>query len=625
MGEPARVPDARPGVDHPEPDRLRAPAARPGRPAAAGGPAPLPHGRGLGRLERAGHRRAREAVHRVQPDGVGRLRHRGPTGDPGRHRLPGAVLRRHLRRHRSARRGPGRRPRRAGRRGPRGDPRRRALRPGGRLPLGRRDVADGPGLGPLARPRRPPPRDHHPTRPRAAGDAPLGERPGADREPRRQHHHRPDPGRRHGHPPGRPRPVRPGGGRRRPARAAEPDRQRAPHEPDQPGAALRRGRGGRARGHRVPVRGARAHVPGRERAHRQRRARPHPDRRAPGRPRRRADGHPALGARDRRRPVPTRRRGRAAAARRQPRARGRARSGRADHRRPRARRAGRRDPRRAGPRARWRRRTARPGLGRGRHGGHRPRPGAAPRVVRAEPRPRPGPRLHPVHRIGGADPSEPDLQRPLGALGVRHGGVGLDRTHRHGAVPDADPPPLRAADRHRRRARRSGPPGHDPRLRPDDVLGRGPPLRGDGGHLHLDDGRRRARRPDRRQGPEPPDPALHRLGHAHQPVAAGRGRAGAGQGARVLRLHRGRRRAGQRAGRQGRLARPPPAGQRRAGRGQVRRRRRPAGRGARRLRRAVQAGGGRHAAGPPPPPRRRLPRPGAARPVRGWRRVAADR
>ena len=103
------------------------------------------------------------------------------------------------------------------------------------------------------------------------------------------------------------------------------------------------------------------------------------------------------------------------------RARGRARPGRAGSSPTPSTPSGPRRDRRRGARARRRRRAERD-LGRGVIDMERIDPDEVevPAWYRAEPRPRPRPRLHPLHRRGRAHPRQPDHQRPLGAVGVRH-------------------------------------------------------------------------------------------------------------------------------------------------------------------------------------------------------------
>ncbi len=95
------------------------------------------------------------------------------------------------------------------------------------------------------------------------------------------------------------------------------------------------------------------------------------------------------------------------------------------------------------------------GARRDRHGAHRPRRGRAAGLVPAQPGPRARPRVHPLHRRGRAHARQPDHQRPLGAVGVRHRVVG--GAARRPTPSTASRPlyhPSGAADEHRRRDRR---------------------------------------------------------------------------------------------------------------------------------------------------------------------------
>ena len=89
-----------------------------------------------------------------------------------------------------------------------------------------------------------------------------------------------------------------------------------------------------------------------------------------------------------------------------------------------------------------------------RHGADRARRGPGAGLVRAQPRARRRSRLHPLHRQRRADAREPDHQRALGALGVRHRLLGLALARRHRLQRQPRLPPLGAADERRRRGRR---------------------------------------------------------------------------------------------------------------------------------------------------------------------------
>ena len=82
--------------------------------------------------------------------------------------------------------------------------------------------------------------------------------------------------------------------------------------------------------------------------------------------------------------------------------------------------------------------------------------------------------------------------------------------------------------------------------RPGHVLGGGAPLRRHPRLLHLGLAGRRRQRPAEPGRAAPPDPAVHRLRHAAEPLEAGDRALPGHQGARVLRLGRGRDHPGQR-------------------------------------------------------------------------------
>ena len=79
LGQPDRLPAARPGQVAAQPGRVHPPAPRPRGAAAARGPAAVPRGRRLGRVAGTGDGRLPAPVHRPQPDARGRVRDRRPA------------------------------------------------------------------------------------------------------------------------------------------------------------------------------------------------------------------------------------------------------------------------------------------------------------------------------------------------------------------------------------------------------------------------------------------------------------------------------------------------------------------------------------------------------------------
>ncbi len=260
-----------------------------------------------------------------------------------------------------------------------------------------------------------------------------------------------------------------------------------------------------------------------------------------------------------------------------------------------------------------------------RHGADRSRRGDRPGLVPRQPGPRRRPRLHPLHRRRRAHPPEPDHERPLGAVGVRHRLLGGALGARHGLQRHARLPPVGAADGDRRRDRRRRP-ARGRRGRPRRrLLGRGAPLRSHGRLLHVDDARRDRRGAAAPGREAPPGPPLHRLRHAALDLEEGERAVRARAGGRVLRLDRGRGRARQPDRREGRLQGPAAARQRRGPDRRLRPDRRPPARGRGRLRAGLRPPRGRDAAGPRPPRDLRERQRHPARRLRARRRLAPDR
>ncbi len=281
-----------------------------------------------------------------------------------------------------------------------------------------------------------------------------------------------------------------------------------------------------------------------------------------------------------------------------------------------------------GLRARRRRRPAQARPRPDRHGADRPRRGQGARLVPARPRPRRRPRLHPLHRRRRAHAREPDHQRPLGAVGVRHRLLGRAHRSRHGLQRDPRLPPVGAADDDRRRDRRRlAARGRRATFDAGELLGRGPPLRRQRRLLHVDDA---ATRSPRRRRTRPRSTTRSACSWAPacraRPGSRSASASRPAAGARVLRLDRGRRRPRQPDRREGRLQGPAAAGQRRGPDRRLRRRRRPARSRATTASRELCARrevGMLLAQGPPRRLHRRQRH--AARRLRARRRLAADR
>ena len=105
---------------------------------------------------------------------------------------------------------------------------------------------------------------------------------------------------------------------------------------------------------------------------------------------------------------------------------------------------------------------------------------------------------------------QPDHERALGAVGVRHRVLGGAVDRRHRLRGHADLPPVRPADERRRRDRRRRAARARDELRPADVLGRGAPLRRHRRLVHVDDAARRSSSAARPRRAPPPDAAVRR-------------------------------------------------------------------------------------------------------------------
>ena len=186
-----------------------------------------------------------------------------------------------------------------------------------------------------------------------------------------------------------------------------------------------------------------------------------------------------------------------------------------------------------------------------------------PGLVRAEPGAAGRPRLHPLHRQRRAHPRQPDHQRPLGALGVRHRLLGLAVPRRHRLQRQPRLPPLGAADERRRRGRRRLEAGRRLPVRAVDFWDE---VRRYGATVvsytwaMMDE---IAEAPPNPGEAAPPGPPVHGLGDAARALAPGDRAVRSRRGARVLRLDRGRRRARQRHRPEGRLQGAAAARQRR--------------------------------------------------------------
>ncbi len=151
----------------------------------------------------------------------------------------------------------------------------------------------------------------------------------------------------------------------------------------------------------------------------------------------------------------------------------------------------------AGAGARWRR-VARPAPARRRrrrrHGEDRPRRGGPARLVPAQPRTGPRPGVRRVQHGGRPNAGPPDHQLPLGAVRVRHRVGGQPRPRRHRLLPHPAAPSVRTAGEPGRRGGRRRPDRTvaRPGVRP--VRAGDPPVRRDGGVLHLGDAARGDRR-----------------------------------------------------------------------------------------------------------------------------------
>ena len=188
-----------------------------------------------------------------------------------------------------------------------------------------------------------------------------------------------------------------------------------------------------------------------------------------------------------------------------------------------------------------------------------------PGLVPAEPGLRAGPRVHRIQHRQRATRRQADHQLPLGAVGVRHRLGGRSGPHRHGVLPDAAAPRVRAAGQPRRGGGRWHPYRAVPRAEARAIRRRAAPVRRHRRVLHVGHASRRHRRPGVRTARQSSGAGVHRLGHADRSVAADRRRIRARSRRRVLRDHRRACGAGQRVRRQDRQQGPAVA-RRRTGR-----------------------------------------------------------
>ena len=196
----------------------------------------------------------------------------------------------------------------------------------------------------------------------------------------------------------------------------------------------------------------------------------------------------------------------------------------------------------------------------------------------------PRPRFRRVQLHRGRPRRPPDHQLPLGAVGVRHRVGRQPRPRRHRLLPHPAASPVRAAGEPRRRGRR--------RIAHRAVAGAAagpvpagdPPIRRDGGVVHLGDAARGHRRPGVLADRQPPRAAVHRIRHADRPVEARHRGVRARPCGGVLRHHRRAGGAGQRLRRQDRQQGQAAARRRRGRTGRLRPRGRPDPRGRPRIR-----------------------------------------
>ena len=165
--------------------------------------------------------------------------------------------------------------------------------------------------------------------------------------------------------------------------------------------------------------------------------------------------------------------------------------------------------------------------------------------------------------VGGQLLARQITNLPLGAVRVRHRIGGQPRPWRHRVLPDPAAPPVRTVGEPGRRGGRRlthravARSGVRP-VRPGD-----PPVRRDGGVLHLGDAAGGHRRSVVRAGRQPPGAAVHRLRYAHRAVETRHRHLRSRARRRVLRHHRRAGRVGQRVRGQDRQQGPTGARRRR--------------------------------------------------------------